>query len=551
MEQKRLFLYSALIAVLVMLWQAWQTDYAAPPRSAPTPPILHTDAPSQAIRTQASLTPQSVAATPSPATTNLSPSTNTSPSSMITVRTDVIEAKIDPLGGDIISLELLHYPQSLENSKLPIKLLNENPLTLNGIQTGLISNLGPDTDTQRALYHTDHTHYQLSPSQTHLEIPLTWETPQGIKVKKVFTFKPGHYDISLTHEIQNLSPQTWTGQFYAQLKQKPLPSSGGFFGLQTYQGGALSTPDSAHEKISFSDMKKKDLGETVQGGWLAMQQRYFLTALIPDRTSHYYYSRFDPTSDIYTLGYVGEVIHLPAHATHTLSTTLYAGPEVAEVLQKIAPKLDLTIDYGWLWPISIGIFKVMKLIYHLVGNWGWSIVLVTLLIKLLFYQLSATSYRSMAKMRRVTPQLQAIKERFLDDKMKLNQAMMEFYKKEKINPLSGCLPMLIQVPFFIALYYVLIESVELRQAPFIGWIKDLSIRDPYFVLPVLMGLSMFLQQRLNPPSPDPLQAKIMLFLPVLFTVFFATFPAGLVLYWLVNNCAGALQQWYIMKKMQR
>jgi YidC/Oxa1 family membrane protein insertase len=369
-------------------------------------------------------------------------------------------------------------------------------------------------------------------------------------VNKIFTFERGKYTATVRYQINNRSAAPWTGQFYAQIRQQPITTSAGFFGLHTYAGAAVSSEASPYEKINFAQMEKQNFDKTIQGGWLAMQQRYFLSAWIPESTQqNHYYTRFDPATKTYTLGYVGPVTTVAAGAVGVAGATLYAGPEVTDILSHTAPHLELTVDYGWLWPISVAIFAVMKYIHGLLGNWGWSIVLVTLLIKLLFYKLSATSYRSMAKMRKLTPQLQAIKERFGEDKQKLSQAMMALYKKEKVNPLSGCLPMLVQIPFFIALYYVLIESVELRHAPFVFWIKDLSVYDPYFILPILMGVSMFLQQRLNPPPPDPVQAKVMLFLPVIFTIFFVTFPAGLVLYWLVNNCLGALQQWYIMRQI--
>lgn len=542
MSQKRIFIYAALIAVLFMLWEKWQEEHP------PVAPVASTQA-----SVNADLPPLSAQAqTPTQITVPTSVDTQKkNTTQIVTVDTDVFRARIDTQGGNLIGLDLLQYPESLQNTKLPVALLNNAPDTLHIAQSGLISVNGPDTENGQATYTPEKNQYILPSGQNNLDVKLSWQGNNGLRVNKIFSFTRGKYIVSIHYEIENASAQIWSGQLYAQLRQQPISTSSGFFGLHTYAGGAISSADTPYQKISFSDFEKASLEKTIQGGWLALQQRYFLSAWIPESTQqNRYYTRFDPNTHTYTLGYVSPIITVPAGVTSTKTTTLYAGPEVADALAKVAPHLDLTIDYGWLWPISVAIFAVMKYIHQVLGNWGWSIVLVTLLIKLLFYKLSATSYRSMAKMRKLTPQLQAIKERFNDDRQKLSQAMMELYKKEKVNPLSGCLPMVVQIPFFIALYYVLIESVELRQAPFIFWIHDLSMRDPYFVLPILMGISMFLQQKLNPPPPDPVQAKVMMFLPVIFTVFFVAFPAGLVLYWLVNNCVGALQQWYITRQIE-
>jgi YidC/Oxa1 family membrane protein insertase len=295
-------------------------------------------------------------------------------------------------------------------------------------------------------------------------------------------------------------------------------------------------------------MEKEKLDRSIKGGWLAMQQRYFLSSWIPNQEGTYHY--FSAAQDkVYTIGLVDNSLQIPAREKMTTGMKLYVGPEIVEDLKPLAKGLDLTIDYGWLWPISITLMWLMKFIYKFIGNWGWAIILLTVLIKAVFYKLSETSCCSMAKMKELAPKVQALKERFGDDRQKLSQATMELYRKEKINPLGGCLPMLVQIPFFIALYYVLIGAVELRQAPFIFWIHDLSVRDPFFVLPVLNGLTMFLQQKLTPSSPDPAQQKMMMLMPLLFTVFFISFPAGLVLYWLVNSGLSVLQQWYITNKI--
>lgn len=543
MDQKRIFIYAALIAILFLLWEKWQQEH--PPMQPVAESAQAANANLPPLSAQASQQAVPVAQTP---VAEVKKST----AQIVTVDTDVLRASIDSQGGNLIRLDLLKYPESLKDLKVPVALLNDAANTLHIAQSGLISKTGPDNENGQAIYTSEKPSYVLSADQNTLDVKLSWQNNNGLRVNKIFTFNRGKYDIPVRYEIENQSPEPWTGQIYAQLRQQPISTSAGFFGLHTYAGGAISNAETPYEKINFSDMEKENLDKTFQGGWLALQQHYFLSAWIPEDTQqNRYYSRFDRNTNTYTLGYVGPVLTVATNQKGNAATKLYAGPEVAETLSKVAPHLELTVDYGWLWPISVAIFAVMKYIHQLIGNWGWSIVLVTCLIKLLFYKLSETSYRSMAKMRKLTPQLQAIKERFNDDKQKLSQSMMELYKKEKVNPLSGCLPMIIQIPFFIALYYVLIESVELRQAPFIFWIHDLSIRDPYFVLPILMGISMFLQQKLNPPPPDPVQAKVMMLLPVIFTVFFAAFPAGLVLYWLVNNCVGALQQWYITRRVEK
>jgi YidC/Oxa1 family membrane protein insertase len=298
-------------------------------------------------------------------------------------------------------------------------------------------------------------------------------------------------------------------------------------------------------------MEEKNLNTFVEGGWLAVQQRYFITAWIPEKKQqNHYYSKVGP-NNLFTIGSIGSTLHVRPGKTANIYSTLYLGPEIASDLKPLAKGLDLTIDYGWLFIFSNAIFWLMSKIYSVVGNWGWSIILVTLLIKSAFYKLSESSFRSMAKMRKLQPRMEALKTQYGNDKQKLSQETMKLYKTEKANPLGGCLPMIVQIPVFIALYYVLIESVQLRQAPFMFWIQDLSTKDPYYILPVLMGLSMFLQQKLSPAPTDPTHAKAMMALPVVFSLFLMNFPSGLVLYWLVNNCLQVLQQWYITRRIEK
>lgn len=540
MEQIKIFLYISLFAVAFLLWQAWQKEHT------PLTPVAAT---AQTIPTSANVPPSGVLQQAS-AVANVPKTTpGVKPGQLVTVDTDVLHAEIDTQGGNLVTLSLLKYPVSSKNPEVPFKLLNSDPDTIEVTQSGLIGEQGPDTQQDQIRFTPSQTSYQLAPTQNSIDVVLTWKNSEGLKVNKVFTFQRGKYDVQARYDIDNQSKETWSGQFYAQLRHKPQPS-GGIFSFHTFQGAALSSPSQPYQKFSFEKLAKEDINRFSDGGWLALQQRYFLSAWIPPQNQkNHYYSHVDE-NNIATLGLVGPLLKLAPGEKATTGAKFYGGPEVADNLKTLAPHLELTVDYGWLWPISVAIFWIMKHIYSIVGNWGWSIVLVTLLIKLLFYKLSETSYRSMAKMRKLTPKLQAIKDRYGEDKQKLSQATMELYKKEKANPMTGCLPMIVQIPFFIALYYVLIESVELRQAPFMLWIHDLSVPDPYYILPILMGISMWIQQKLNPPPADPMQAKMFMLLPVIMTVFFLAFPAGLVLYWLVNNCIGVLQQWYIMKRME-
>jgi YidC/Oxa1 family membrane protein insertase len=368
-------------------------------------------------------------------------------------------------------------------------------------------------------------------------------------VKKEFVFTKGRYLIEVNYNIVNNSDVEFKGYLNTQLlRSSPTEDKSSVFHVGSYTGASYSNPGvHRFQKVSFSDMTKTNLDADAKGGWIAMQQHYFLSAWIPDSTSdNKFYTR--ALNNDYTIGAVSQALTIKPSEQKLIGSKLYIGPEITSELKEIAPALDLTVDYGILWFLSSFLFLLMKGIYNFVGNWGWSIVLVTVFIKLAFYRLSATSYKSMAGMRKLQPKLQALRERYGDDKAKISQATMELYKQEKVNPLGGCLPIVIQIPVFIALYWVLLESVELRQAPFIFWIRDLASADPYHVLPLIMGGTMFIQQKLNPAPPDPMQAKVMMALPILFTGLFWNFPSGLVLYWIVNNTLSIVQQWYITRK---
>lgn len=539
MELTRVFLLSALFLVAFLLWQAWQNDYPAPANLITKQPSVA----SQAIPLANSTSSQSVV------TPTKDVASTTTKGQLVQIKTDVLAVIIDTLGGNIIKADLLQYPEKVK-SQTPFQLLSNEPVNFYVAQSGLIGTDGPDSQQGQAVYTVKQTNYSLPNGQEKLVVDLTWQNKSGLQLQKRFTFYRNSYLIDVSYAINNRSNKPWSGQLYTQIQRKKLPpAEHSLFAVNPYVGGAISSPEKPYEKISFDKMAETNLNKAIQGGWAAMLQHYFLSAWIPNKNETFtYYTHAN--GDIYTLGAIGQTVTVAPNAQQETGSKLYIGPENMERLKAISPNLDLTVDYGILWFISIAIFWLMKQIFNIVGNWGWSIVLVTVIIKLLFYQLSAKSYRSMASMRKLQPRLAALKERYGEDRQRLTQATMELYRNEKINPLGGCLPVLVQIPVFIALYWVLLESVELRQAPFILWIHDLSIKDPFYVLPILMGVTMYIQQRLNPPPPDPVQAKMMQFLPVFFTFLFLNFPAGLVLYWLVNNTLSIVQQRHIMRKVE-
>lgn len=544
LENLRILLYVLLALLGFMLFQAWQHDH---------PPVAEPEPQAKAMSIAQSTPPSAaVPATTAPAQpTAITAGAKQTTGQLITVTTDVLEVQIDTQGGDMVQSKLLHYPESLGSSQSFI-LLNNDEKTRYIAESGLLSPEGPDTTAGQALFTAAQTTYTLAPDQNQLQVTLNWNK-NGLSIAKIFTFTRNSYEVKVSYKVDNQSSQSWSGQLYTQLARTDTPpaSHGGLVNLATYFGAAVGSEKKAFQKITFKDMKNNNFNQVTQDGWAAMIQHYFIGAWIPDKTAtSTYYSQVTPTG-LYSIGMLGTPFTVTPKSTGSTEAKLYIGPALTERLEKAAPGLQLTIDYGWFWFISAAIFWLMQKIYNVVGNWGWSIVLVTVIIKLLFYQLSAKSYRSMSMLKNLQPKIEALKERFGEDKQKLTQATLALYKEEKVNPMSGCLPILIQIPVFIALYWVLIESVELRQAPFILWIHDLSQHDPYYILPVLMGISMFLQQRLNPPPPDPLQAKIMMLMPVIFTVLFANFPAGLMLYWFVNNTLSFLQQWHIMHRLNK
>ncbi|MGA6097790.1 membrane protein insertase YidC [Stutzerimonas marianensis] len=550
MDIKRSILLVALAIVAYLLVLQWNQDYG----QAELPPET-----SQEQSQAASLPDTPTTRTPDQQAGDLpavegAPQANGIASSqagsqLIRVRTDVLDLAIDPRGGDIVDLRLPQYPRRQDRPDVPFQLFERSAERTYEAQSGLIGD-GPDKASGRPLYASEQQSYQLAEGQEELVVDLTYSA-DGVSYTKRFTFERGNYDLGVRYLVDNQGSAPWTGYMFGQLKRDSSgdPSSSTATGTATYLGAALWTKDEPYTKVSMSDMDDKSLKKSVEGGWIAWLQHYFVTAWIPqpDQTNQVQ-TRKDSQGN-YIIGFTGPAVTVAPGAQGETSARLYAGPKIQDKLEELSPGLRLTVDYGILWFIAQPIFWLLQNIHALLGNWGWSIIALTIVIKLAFFPLSAASYRSMARMRAVSPKMQALKEQYGDDRQKMSQAMMELYKKEKINPLGGCLPILVQMPVFLALYWVLLESVEMRQAPWMFWITDLSIKDPYFILPIIMGATMFIQQQLNPTPPDPMQAKVMKLLPIIFTFFFLWFPAGLVLYWVVNNVLSIAQQWYITRKV--
>ena len=472
---------------------------------------------------------------------------------IVQVYTDVLQLAIDLEGGDIVELDLPKYPAQIDKPEIPYVILEQNSTRTYIAQSGLIGADGIDKEG-RPTYSTDSSIYKMQDGEEGLVVNLRWQNKAGIKVTKRFTLQRGDYLVKVDYLVENGSSNRWQANLFGQLKRDSSPapsaSASGGMGLAPFLGAATTQPDDHFTKFTFEDMKEDPFKANLPAGWIAMIQHYFLSAWIPNADQNHTYSTRVTRSGFNIAGFTSPPLVLDPGQMGETGAAFYAGPKDQYRLKEISPYLELSVDYGWLWWIAQPLFWLLTKIHSLVGNWGVAIILLTVLIKAAFFKLSATSYKSMANMRRVQPKMAQIREEHAEDKQKQSQAMMELYRKEKINPMGGCLPILVQMPVFIALYWTLMESVELRQAPFILWIKDLSVMDPYFVLPLMMGASMYFMQKLNPPPPDPMQAKIMQWMPVVFTFFFLWFPAGLVLYWVVNNLLSMAQQYVITKQIE-
>ncbi len=560
MQNIRFLLILLLGLMSVMLYENWQTDYVINPAV-------------EAAK-QAKLLEENGGV---PVSTDLNGNVLSAISDrIITVTTDVYQLQIDTKGGTLQNLDLLKYPKHSaqeydgwerllkENfgiTWLPeteeystdevIRLLDSSNKKLFLAQSGLMGS-NSTAPNHHALLKASQKEYTLSDDEDTLKVPLIWTDDNGVEVIKTFVFTRGSYVIGLEQEIVNNSNRTWQGRQYSQLLRKPLEDDGNNKNfIRTYEGPVLYSTEEKYEKIDYDDMNASDLSRKNIGGWSAMIQHYFATAWVPpEKEENHFYSK--TLEDLrYVIGSYSKLVTIEPLERTTLVSKLFIGPKLQPVMEEVSEGLELTVDYGFLTFLGKPIFWLLIHIQEYVVNWGLAILGVTLCIKALFYRLSKSSYTSMARMRKVQPKLTLLKESCGDDKQRFNTEMMALYKREKVNPLGGCFPILIQIPVFISLYWVLIETVEIRQAPFAGWLIDLSVQDPYYLLPVLMGITMKLQQLLNPPPIDPIQAKIMKMFPYIFTVFFLFFPSGLVLYWVCNNTLSFLQQWYITRQLEK
>lgn len=540
MDNQRVLLYAALGFILLILWQNWQIQ--SNPQLAQGP-----------VQTESTAAPggQDNGAVPgvvgeslpgSPAGGAVQPA-----GQKIRVETDLLIAEIDSRGGTVTHVALKDYPVSVDQPDVPFVLMSDQPAHFFVAQSGLQSSAG-NAPTHQAMFTAESESYVLNDGQTELRVPLTWQGEDGVTVTKTIVFKRDSYIINVEQQLENGSDAPLIVNQYRQLQRKQVTDDETQSFIYTYIGGVVSTPTELYTKVDFGDFEERDLSQTVEGGWVAIMQHYFVGAVIPESgQTNTFYTKALNAPKRYIIGMYSDSQTVNAGASANFVSEFFVGPKDQERLEAAATNLNLTVDFGWLTVLANPIFWLLKKIHGFVGNWGWSIIILTLLIKVLFYKLSEASYKSMARMRKLQPKMQSLKEKYGDDRQKIGEATMKLYKEEKVNPLGGCLPMLVQIPVFIALYWVLLESVELRQAPWILWIQDMSIRDPYFILPVIMGITMFIQQKLNPAPIDPIQQKMFMFLPLVFTVFFAFFPAGLVLYWVVNNTLSILQQWYITR----
>lgn len=544
MDIQRLVLFMIFAFSLLVLWEAWQREQ----NPAPVPVAQQAGAP--AAPAQSGVAPPVPSGT-APATAAGAPVPGATPAAggeRVTIRTDVLVADISSAGGDLVRLEFSQYADKEDRDKRFV-LLDQQPGRTYVVQSGLIGEGLPNHKTQYTVVPGER---ELKPGADKVEVRLAAPESGGPKVTKVYSFRRGSYLVDVHYEIENGGSAPLTAHGYFQFLRDGNPAPGDTKMVPTYTGAAVYTEQGKFQKVDFSAMEKGKIEypKTADNGWLAMIQHYFAAAWLPGGTSQREFFTRKVGDNLFSAGIIVPVASLAPGEKGTVAMPLYVGPQEQDKLSKLAPGLDLVVDYGWLTFLAVPLFWVLDMFHKLVGNWGVAIILLTVLIKLLFYPLSAASYKSMAKMKAVAPKLQRIKELYGDDRQRLHQAMMDLYKTEKINPMGGCLPILVQIPVFIALYWVLLQSVELRQAPFMLWITDLSAPDPYYILPIIMGATMIVQTRLNPTPPDPIQARMMQIMPIAFSIFFFFFPAGLVLYWLVNNVLSIAQQWHINRLLE-
>ncbi|WP_040578400.1 membrane protein insertase YidC [Methylomicrobium album] len=569
MDNIRFLLIFSFGLLLFMLYQQWQIDYGP---KTPAPTAVE----SAATNIKEDLPTANGEAAPADASAAAQANVAAeaiSASQTVKVKTDVLALEIDLAGGTIQNLDLLVYPVEQNNTyvdalrrlvgmepeqvnRTPVRLFNAAKDKYFIAQSGLISSQGSvSAPTHHTVFSSSQDSYTLPEGQSSLTVPLTWTDASGLKVTKEFTFTRGSYEIKLGQKIDNASAAPWSGRQYSQLLRTPPKENKGSAlagGMRAYNGGVIYTEKGKYQKIDFDDMQEEVLNTSTKGGWTAFIQHYFASAWIPpaDQENHLY-TKWLQEDDRYVIGSYSPIVTVPANGSATLTSSLFAGPKVQPMMEKVAKGLELTVDYSVLTFIGKPIYALLNWIHSFTHNWGLAIIGVTLCIKLLMFPLTQASFRSMAKLRKVQPRLKELQERFADDRMRLNQEMMALYKKEQVNPLGGCLPLLLQIPVFMCLYWVLGETVEFRQTPFTLWLQDLSVQDPFYILPLIMGVTMKIQQGLNPAPVDPVQAKVIKMFPIIFTIFFLFFPSGLVLYWVVNNTLSIFQQTYITKQIEK
>ncbi len=554
MDNLRIFLWVGLLMLIWLTVQTWQRTFA--PTSAAiatntTTPTAGTDAATPA-GTDTSIALPALPSSPASATPTLDPMGEPSvvapPSTnLVSVHTDVLDLLIDPRGGNIVEARLPTYPIHKDQPDVAVELLSTAPERYSAFQGGLRAAEGQPEANHLAMFTATATQFDLAPGASELRVPLRWQSETGVLVTKTYVFRPGGFRIGLEYSVQNNGTQPYNTAEYLQFNRVFTPHEQSMFDVDSYSfNGPVAYDGTKYQKIDVEDLVEAPFSQSVAEGWFAAIQHHFVAAAVPPGTETWQYEG-RLIDGKFLLSAIGPLKAIPPAGSAQFSSQLFIGPKLQEQLTATAPGLERAVDYGRLTILAQPMFWLLDKVHGFVGNWGLTIIIVTLLIKLVFYKLSETSGRSMAGMRKLQPRMKALQERYKDDRQAMSTALMELYKKEKINPAAGCLPMLVQIPFFISFYWVLLESVEMRQAPFALWITDLSSKDPFFILPLLMGAAMFLQQKLNPPPPDPVQAKMMQIMPVVFTGFFAFFPAGLVLYWLTNSVLSIAQQWRINK----
>jgi len=555
MDNQRLLIWATFGMLLWLTYQTWMEDYAPPPAAVSQPSadeslLPPTDAESLPALPQPAAdssldAPQITEPTPALQTTTAGVPTDDS--KVVHVITDVLDVEINTRGATLQRASLIRYPVAKDQPDTLVELLNPSMPGFGLVQTGLRAAGDGEEANHLALYETTATEYELGGADEIL-VPLVWTNGQGLRVEKEIRFARGSYRVDVTQRVINDSGAEWRGAEYAQLQRRSREIERSMFDVDTYSfDGPIIYDGEKSEKLKRDDLLSDGpVAITAKAGWIGAIQHHFLTAVVPPADAEYRYN-VSVRGEISTASLIGPARTISSNAEHVFTTTVFVGPKLQDQLEGIDDSLKLTVDYGWLTIISQPLFWLLSKVYSVIGNWGLAIIFVTILIKMVFYKLTEASGRSMAKMREIQPRMKALQDRYKDDRQALSQAMMELYKREKVNPAAGCLPILIQMPFFLAFYWVLLESVEMRQAPFALWITDLSSRDPFFILPIIMGAAMLFQQKLNPAPADPVQAKVMQVMPIIFTVFFAFFPAGLVLYWVTNTGLSIAQQWYINK----